>query len=204
MNEIPAPLHTALSSSVGVPYPKNSFCFTEVTYNEVRDVIDAFKNNSSSDIYGLNMRLLKSVKNIIIGPLTKLVNECFRKNTFPSVLKVALVTPVFKKGDPDLLHNYRPISLLPAISKIVEKCMANRIAHFLETNNCLSESQFGFCRGRNTVTGIMNLVSGILDSFHKSEYSAVLFCDLSKAFDCVGHDILLGKLESLEIVQFQY
>lgn len=171
------------------------FAFRDLSFIEVRDIINGLVNKGSTDVYGFNVRVIKTIKNIIYIPLTKLINNCFRANTFPSGLKKAIVVPIFKAGDSALPSNYRPISLLPIISKILEKCMALRIADFFETNNLFSASQFGFRQGRSTVLGILDLVSNIMESFEAREYHAATFYDLSKAFDCVTHSILLRKLQ---------
>ena len=124
-----------------------NFSFSEVTYNEVRDIVHNFKNKNGRDIYGLNAKIVKSVKNLILIPLTKIINLCIRERIFPACLKDAIV-PIFKKGDNSLPENYRPISLLPIISKIFEKCLAKQIVHYFETNELFSKSQFGFREGK--------------------------------------------------------
>lgn len=172
----------------------DALLFRAVTFNEVRDIIQSLKNKNSRDIYGLNVKLIKSIKNLIVIPLTKLINICLQGSVFPDVLKVALVTPIFKKGDVNKAENYRPISLLPIISKIFEKCMALRVVDYFESNNLFTEHQFGFRKGRNTVMAILDLVSQITEAFDRKHYTAALFCDLSKAFDCVDHNILFQKL----------
>nr|CAI5847843.1 unnamed protein product [Callosobruchus analis] len=188
--------------------PLSAFTFEEVTFNEVRDIINNLKNKNSRDIDGLSVKLIKSVKNILIAPLTKLINSCLSINTFPDVLKRAVVIPVFKKGNMHHVDNYRPISLLPVISKIFEKCLALRIVHYFETNQLFSQHQFGFRKGKNSVMGILDLISHIMDAFNKKQYTAALFCDRSKAFDCVSHKILIEKLkaynfsdESVELIK---
>lgn len=171
------------------------FGFREVTFNQVREIIDKLKNKPSCDIYGLNVKLLKTAKNCILLPLTKLINLCLNNSVFPNCLKLAIVKPIFKKGDPTIPGNYRPISLLPVISKVLEKCIAMQIVEHFEINNLFTEHQWGFRRERNTTQGILDLVSGVLDAFNEKQYDSVLFCDLSKAFDCVDHGILLSKLK---------
>lgn len=171
------------------------FTFGEVSFNDVRDVINQLKNKNSRDVYGLSVKMIKFVKNLIIIPLTKLINMCFKESIFPKVLKKAIVTPIFKKGDSSDVTNYRPISLLPIISKIVEKCMANKITKYFEENKLYCDSQFGFRKGRNTVMGILNLLNNIMETYENMEYISVNFYDLSKAFDCVRHDLLLDKLQ---------
>lgn len=175
--------------------PNSAFSFREVSFNNVRDVLNQLSNKRSRDIYGLNVRLLRSVKNEILAPLTKLINLCLERGVFPDVLKAACVVPVFKKGNPGQPENYRPISLLPVVSKVLEKCMVIQMVDFFNTENIFSPCQFGFRKGRSTVQGIVDLVSAILDAFHNKQYDPVLFLDLSKAFDCVDHGILLRKLK---------
>lgn len=173
----------------------NNFSFKEVTFIEVRDILDNLKNKKSSDIYGLTVDMIKTIKNVIIVPLTKLINQCIKSHTFPRALKQAVVTPIFKMGDYNQVNNYRPISLLPIISKIFEKALAIQIIGFFESKKIFSESQFGFRNGKNTSQGILCLVDNIIEAFENKQYLSALFCDLSKAFDCVTHSILLQKLK---------
>lgn len=194
IKEIPNNQTDPLQNFKNITPPADYFSFTDVSYNEVRDIISHLKNKNSRDIFGLSANLVKCVKNLIIIPLTKLINLCFRENTFPDILKKAMVIPIFKKGDINDISNYRPISLLPIISKVVEKCVAVRLVDRFESGGCFSTCQFGFRRGKNTVLGMLDLVDTVMESFEALKYDAVLFCDLSKAFDCVTHDLLLQKL----------
>nr|CAI5867585.1 unnamed protein product [Callosobruchus analis] len=93
---IPSPDRDPLDYLQGFPPPANCFNFEDVTYIEIRDIIDSLKNKQSCDIYGLNVNLIKSVKDCIIFPLTKMINPCFKQNVFPNILKTAIVTPIFK------------------------------------------------------------------------------------------------------------
>lgn len=173
---------TAHSVVQGIPKPNNdpneylsaieapTSAFREVTFNEVREVINGLKNKSSYDIYGLNLKLIKTAKNCILLPLTKLINLCFKYNVFPDYLKLAVVKPIFKKGDPSVPNNYRPISLLPIISKVLEKCIAMQIVNHFEVNELFTVHQWGFRKDRNTVKGILALVSGVAEAFNRKQY----------------------------------
>src|SRR5699024_3813277 len=119
------------------------FKFSEVSCVVVRKAICDLKNSKSRDIYDLSVELIKSVKDILTSPLTKLINICIRTNTFPDCLKRALIVPIYKKGDPNDATNYRPISLLPIFSKIFEKILNNQLYEYLDNNDLLSSSQFG-------------------------------------------------------------
>lgn len=137
---------------------------------------------------------MKLVCELLIIPITKIENRCIRESIFPDIWQTALVIPVFKKGDQNDMSNYRPISLLPVLSKILEKCIAERTTQYLEQNNLLTDRQFGFRSGLSTASGIMDLVSYISEAFNDRKYVCTTFCDLSKAFDCVSHDLLIYKL----------
>ena len=113
---------------------------------------------------------------------------------FPQALKIAKVVPIFKKGDRTKVNNYRPISILPVFSKIIEKIMKNQITVYFERNFLFSEVQFGFRNNKSSQAAIEKLVTAIMNGFedHKSTYA--IMCDLSKAFDCVSHETIISKL----------
>ena len=104
------------------------------------------------------------------------------------------MTPSFKKGENYLLTNYRPISVLPCFSKILERLMYNKLYSYLTENNILFNLQFGFRNKHSTEHAIIELVDNILNGFSEDKYTLGVFIDLSKAFDTVDHQILLAKL----------
>lgn len=172
----------------------NEFTFREVTYNEVRDIINNLKNTKSKDPYNFTVKIIKSLINLIIIPLTKLINLCIRNNIFPHCLKIAKVIPVFKKGNRDDPTNYRPISLVPLLAKIFECVLKIQINTYFELNEMFSSSQYGFRSNLSTSLAINSLTQNVLNAFENKSYIQASFFDLTKAFDCVSHHILLNKL----------
>lgn len=161
---------------------------------EVSCIINRLSNSTSKDIFGLSNRLLKTVRDGIIEPLKIIINRCFECGTFPKKLKFSRVSPVFKGGDKCDPGNYRPISVVPALAKPIEMAFYDRLTGFLGTNKLFSESQFGFRRGLSTAHAMTRLVADVLEAFEGGGFVTATFCDLSKAFDCVCHQILLNKL----------
>ena len=154
------------------------------------------KNSSGND--EISNRLLKSIKSEISKPLTIIINQSLETGIFPDALKVAKVKPLFKKGDNCCLNNYRPISLLPTISKIFERVMYTQLYSYFNVNNLLSEQQYGFRSQHSTELACVKLVDYILkemDNIRDIKIPASIFLDLSKAFDTLNFDILLRKLQ---------
>ncbi|KAI5725716.1 hypothetical protein M8J77_019265 [Diaphorina citri] len=110
-----------------------------------------------------------------------------------------MITPIYKKGSKDKIINYRPISLLPCVSKIFERCLKSRLVKFLEENDILNKTQFGFRKGVSTNDAIIELVEGIYAALDAGEKAAAVFMDLSKSFDTVDHRKLIQILEDIGV-----
>ena len=171
-----------------------SFELQQVTFNEVRDAVARLKNTKAKDVYGINVKILKTVINVILIPLTKLINLCLKSSTFPTSLKLAKVTPVYKKGSRLDPSNYRPISVLPLIGKVFERLLYNQISAYFETNNLFQSCQYGFRNNRSTTLAVTSLCQHVTQAFEQGQHLHAHFYDLQKAFDCLSHGILINKL----------
>jgi len=169
------------------------------TYEEVLEVITSLKSKPSAGIDELSSIVLKHCKEELAFPLTSIINKSFAQGTFPTSLKIAKVFPKFKTGQRTETNNYRPISLLSTVSKVIEKIMLYRLTKYLTENNILTPNQHGFTRGKSTTSALIQLTEFIIDQIEAGNAVTSLFLDFSKAFDCLGHDILLEKLRSLGI-----
>ena len=145
----------------------------------------------------ISSRLIKELKFELIEPLQKIMKKIIKDETFPDIWKKAKVIPLYKKGDPKDAGNYRPISLLPALSKVAEKVIANQIYKYLETTNQFPPTQYGFRRGKSTGQAISNLVYELEFLNLKKHRYALIMIDFSKAFDLIDHNILAQKLGKL-------
>ena len=132
---------------------------------------------------------------IIRNPLTFIINCSLTTGIFPERCKLAIVRPIHKNGNKNEMNNYRPISLLTTISKIFERVMYNRLVHHFESNNYLTTVQYGFQKELHIENAVFSLLNRITTLLDKRQHVGGIFCDLTKAFDCVNHNILLHKLQ---------
>ena len=135
----------------------------------------------------------------MLEPLCDLVNSSLEEGVFPEPMKVARVVPKFKRGGRDDWSNWRPISVLTSISKLFELVMARRLYSFLDDCGIISDSQHGFRKARSTSSAVAEFLHKVHIAWEEKKYALGVFMDLSKAFDCVRHDLLLEKLEALGI-----
>lgn len=181
----------------GVP-PLNSMVLSEVTESEVRDIIRGLRK-CAVGWDGIPTELLKSASPVLTPIITYICNLAITTGTFPNALKKAIVHPIHKSGDRANVCNYRPISVLSALSKILEKIINRSLVGFLETNKIISENQFGFRRSRSTEDAIGSLVKHAVKEIDEMQKCVGIFLDLSKAFDTVSVPLLLNKLETVGI-----
>lgn len=195
------PNHTDAQRSYldNLPTQPNSFVLLPTDNNEVNSVMMNLKLDSAAGWDNIPTRFLKLAKNEIIPIITHLTNLSFEKGIFPFQLKQSIITPVYKGGDRDDVGNYRPISVLPAISKILERLINLRLLSYLNEFDILSSSQYGFRKGKSTEDAIVNLSSLIIEQLDSHRKCVAVFLDLKKAFDTVSIPILVHKLEKVGI-----
>lgn len=172
-----------------------SFLFSPVTAVEVHVTICNLRNSESTDCYGLGAKILKATADLIVPTLTILFNRCIDEGRFPKPFKISKVVPIFKKGSKSCPSNYRPIALIPLFGKVFESLIKERLCGYFESRGLFSRAQFGFRPSYSTYDALAGFVGGVVDGFESGQLTAGLLFDLRKAFDCVSHEILIGKLE---------
>ena len=174
---------------------EQSLLLYRINYTEIKEAISNLKNSNSSSHDEITSKFVKISSPLLIPALEKIFNLSIISGIYPSNLKVAKVIPIYKKGDSKSINNYRPISILSTINKIFEKILHTRLTNYIENFNLLYKYQFGFRKNHSTEHALIEIVDQIRFSIDNSQLTCGIFIDLSKAFDTVDHNILLGKLE---------
>ena len=180
-----------------VKHNTNSFFFHPTNHSEVSKIISKLKNGDN--IKDIPVKVLKLASSQLGSVIAKLFNQNVDLSTFPEILKIAKIRPVFKSGNKSDISNYRPISILPVLDKIFEKLIYIRLYSFFEKFNIISDNQFGFRDKKSTLHAALQLEKTILSAFKNNKYCIAVFIDFRKAFDTVFHDWLLKKLEIMGV-----
>ena len=176
----------------------HQFSFHQVTNSDVSSILNSLKARKSGGANQIPAFVYQTLEPLILNPLTYIINLSLKCNVFPNVWKQALVIPIHKGGDKQLPGNYRPISLLPVLSKVLEKTMSQQMRDYIEIHDLITSRQFGFRKGASTEQILLQLVDKIrnLLTMPDSKFVTLAALDIKKAFDCVHHHILENKLHN--------
>ena len=179
--------------------PKATFSFHCVSTTKVQDTIMQMASNKSPGHDKVSMKVIKACLPNILQVVTDMINESLSEGIFPKTWKTAEVIPHLKDGEHEVASNNRPISLLPALSKVVERIVHDQFTTFLTTNALLSVHQSGNKKLHSTETLGILFTSHLYKAIDDKKITAALLIDLSKAFDSINHEALLKKLGKLGI-----
>jgi len=167
----------------------------EMTTREIKS-LDISKACGPDEVHN---KILKLVVDEIATPLTNLFNRSLYEGKFPDTWKTAHVTPIYKKGNPGDPSNYRPISLLSCIGKLLERILQKHMLNYFTTNNIITSCQSGFLPGDSTINQLLTIYTDLCKNLDNSNNSQIVFCDISKAFDKVWHKGLIYKLKCVGV-----
>ena len=165
--------------------------------DDVLDIIRNLKNSKSTGLDYIDTNIIKLVVKDILPAITHIVNLSIRDAIFPSTWKLAKVVPLLKKEDPLNPKNYRPVALLPVLSKILERAVFVQLVSYLDNNNLLHPNHHGSRKAHSTATAMIQMYDTWVKAVEEGNMAGVMMVDLSAAFDMVDHALLLGKLELL-------
>ena len=167
-----------------------------VQEDQVLKIIKGLKNSSATGVDYIDTRTVKLIAEIIAPVLTYIINLSIQSSTFPAIWKWAKVIPLLKSMSSDAIlpKSYRPVALLPILSKVMEKVMFSQLVDYLEQNKLIHPNLHGSRVGNNTSTALLQLYDKWVEELEEDKMVGVLFCDQSAAFDLCDHNILVDKL----------
>lgn len=186
----------SVSNEIPIAWCNSTFFLNPKTPIELCNIVDSLENKASLDYDELSNSVLKIIFIYIVDVVSHIFNLSFSSGIVPDKLKIAVVIPLFKKGDRKLKENYRPISLLPIFSKILEKAMKARMMTFLYGMQFFSDCQYGFREKLNMELALIQFLNEVYSSLNSNMKPVSVFVDIKKAFDMVDHKLLLDIMFS--------
>ena len=192
---------TGFTSTSNVPSNTNenqdTFTLKRTTYDAVKKEINNFKNDCSTGFDTIPVTYLKPASEYIASPITNIINNCINTNSFPKMWKIVRILPIPKVKVPTKPSDYRPISLLPLLSKVCERIILNQVKQFIAKHQVYHSTQSDYRKGHSYITLLLKLRYNVQYAFKSSEVAIVLFAGYSKAFDTIRYDILFNKLNEI-------
>ncbi len=192
--KIPVIDSTIIKETISLP---PVFELKNVTIANTISAINRLSNTKSCSHDGITAFMLKNCQDEISPTLTYMYNLSIKQRTFPKSWKISKVTPLHKGGSKDDSNNYRPISIIPTVGKVMERLVHLQCTEYLSSHNILSEAQSGFRGGRSTGTCLIDFLDNVYRGIDGGGVCGAVFLDLAKAFDTVSHDLLIMKLTKL-------
>ena len=180
-----------------VPVSENNLNYISTSPLEVESILKSLQLGKATGPDAINNRILRELASPLSLPLSDLFNYSLSTGKVPLIWKEANVTPIFKKEDPSAVSNYRPISLLSAVGKVLEKVVHKHLFNYVRDHDILTAMQSGFIPGDSTVNQLTDIYNTFCKSLDEGKEVRAVFCDISKAFDRVWHEGLLFKLKSI-------
>lgn len=172
----------------------NSIFMAPATDIEINNLIKCLDNAVASGYDDIKAGPIKAISHFISIPFSHICNCSLNTGIFPDKLKIARVSVIHKGGDLNNLSNYRPISVLPLFSKILEQVINKRLLNFFMQHDVIVKQQYGFQKNKSTEAALLNIKDKIIEHIEKEEFTVGIFIDFKKAFDSIKHKILLDKL----------
>ena len=172
---------------------KSTFMFKQVKNSDVLKCVHDISKNKATGLDQIPASIVKDSIEYIVEPLTHIINASLREGKIPGAWKRARVTPIHKGGDSANPSNYRPISVLSVLSKVLEKLVFNQVYDYLSKNELLCHNQHGFRPKHSTLTALLSLTEDISRKLDNGYVVGIVTLDLEKAFDIVSYEILLKK-----------
>ena len=202
--KIPNKANPLLSGEYPFETPPLSFSFSAIMTDILSSTLNKMKTSHGSGHDGIASFYLKIAMPVVGGSLCDLFNKSLFAGKFPEDWKIARIAPIFKSGAKDDRSNYRPISVLPFMSRLFEKLIFNQFYEYLDANKSLYEHQSGFRLLHSVATALLASTNDWYLNIDKGKYTGLIFIDLKKAFDTVDHKILLKKLKMYGVTGLEH
>jgi len=195
-NDIPNIINSTINNTENRDsFNNDNLHYLNFTEKDILLIIKTLKKGTSPGFDNISSNTLLQIADHIISPITYLINLSFSKGVFPQIYKKSVIIPIYKTGDTRELQNYRPISLVSAIAKLIEKCAKLQFHRFITDKNALSVNQYGFRDNVGCQDAIVSLSNIIYKSLDRGKKCLCIYLDIAKAFDSISHDLLLRKLK---------